>query len=182
MPSHFDIFNQFLRKYVEFADAELTDFNKDGHLDILLTNGDNWDLSRVKKNFHGVRIFMNNGSNQFAQTFFFPLYGTSKALARDFDDDGDLDIAAISFYDDLDQPEQGFVYLKNNGNSNFEASTTPAAANGKWLTMEASDIDKDGDIDIVLGSFIYSIAEMMSLINRGVEHFPQLLLLTNIKK
>ena len=27
MPSHFDIFNQFLRKYVEFADAELTDFN-----------------------------------------------------------------------------------------------------------------------------------------------------------
>lgn len=161
---------------------ELTDFNKDGHLDILLTNGDNWDLSRVKKNFHGVRIFMNNGSNQFAQTFFFPLYGTSKALARDFDDDGDLDIAAISFYDDLDQPEQGFVYLKNNGNSNFEASTTPAAANGKWLTMEASDIDKDGDIDIVLGSFIYSIAEMMSLINRGVEHFPQLLLLTNIKK
>ena len=27
MPSHFDIFNQFLRKYVEFTDAELTDFN-----------------------------------------------------------------------------------------------------------------------------------------------------------
>lgn len=27
MPLHFDIFNQFLRKYVEFADAELTDFN-----------------------------------------------------------------------------------------------------------------------------------------------------------
>ena len=27
MPSHFDIFNQFLRKYVEFTDAELLDFN-----------------------------------------------------------------------------------------------------------------------------------------------------------
>ena len=27
MPLHFDIFNQFLRKYVEFTDAELTDFN-----------------------------------------------------------------------------------------------------------------------------------------------------------
>ena len=161
---------------------EFVDFNKDGYLDILLTNGDNWDLSRVKKNFHGIRIFMNNGRNQFTQTFFFPLYGTSKALARDFDSDGDLDIAAISFYDDLDQPEQGFVYLKNNGNSFFEAASIPAAANGKWLTMEAVDIDKDGDIDIVLGSFIYSIAEMMGLINKGVAHFPQLLLLTNIKK
>lgn len=161
---------------------ELVDFNKDGHLDFLLTNGDNWDLSRVKKNFHGIRIFMNNGSNQFAQTFFFPLYGTSKALARDFDGDGDLDIAAISFYDDLDHPEQGFVYLKNNGNYFFDASTIPAAANGKWLTMETLDIDNDGDSDIVLGSFIYSIAEMIGLINKGVEHFPQLLLLTNIKK
>jgi hypothetical protein len=125
---------------------------------------------------------MNNGSNQFAQTFFFPLYGTSKALARDFDGDGDLDIAAISFYDDLDHPEQGFVYLKNNGNYFFDASTIPAAANGKWLTMETLDIDNDGDSDIVLGSFIYSIAEMIGLINKGVEHFPQLLLLTNIKK
>jgi CRP-like cAMP-binding protein len=27
MPLHFDIFNQFLRKYVEFTDAELLDFN-----------------------------------------------------------------------------------------------------------------------------------------------------------
>ena len=161
---------------------ELVDFNDDGNLDILLTNGDNWDLSRVKKNFHGVRIFMNNGHNKFSQTFFFPLYGTSKALARDFDGDGDLDIAAISFYDELEKPEQGFVYLKNMGNSYFEASSTPAAANGKWLTMEAADIDMDGDMDLVLGSFIYSISEMMGLINKGVEQFPQLLLLTNIKK
>ena len=27
MPLHFEIFNQFLRKYVEFTDAELLDFN-----------------------------------------------------------------------------------------------------------------------------------------------------------
>jgi hypothetical protein len=26
MPLHFEIFNQFLRKYVEFTDAELLDF------------------------------------------------------------------------------------------------------------------------------------------------------------
>lgn len=161
---------------------ELVDFNKDGHLDILYTNGDNWDLSRIKKNFHGIRIFMNNGKNQFTPSFFFPLYGTSKALARDFDGDGDLDIAAISFYDDLDQPEHGFVYLKNKRDAFFEAASTPAAANGKWLTMEVADIDKDGDLDIVLGSYIYSIAEMMGLINKGVAHFPQLLFLTNIKK
>ena len=30
---------------------ELVDFNQDGHPDILLTNGDNWDLSPIRKNF-----------------------------------------------------------------------------------------------------------------------------------
>lgn len=30
---------------------EMVDVNKDGYLDIVMTNGDNWDLSRVKKGF-----------------------------------------------------------------------------------------------------------------------------------
>ena len=161
---------------------ELVDFDKDGHLDILMTNGDNWDISRVKKRFHGVRILMNDGRNNFNETFFFPMYGASKAIARDFDGDGDIDIAAISFYDDLEKPEQGFIFLKNTGDAFFEATSIQDAANGKWLTMEAADIDQDGDTDIVLGSFIYSISEMMSLINKGVSHFPQLLVLVNNKK
>jgi hypothetical protein len=161
---------------------EMIDINKDGFLDIVMSNGDNWDLSRVKKRFHGVRILLNDKLNHFKESFFFPMYGASKAVARDFDGDGDLDIAAISFYDDLAKPEQGFIYFENTGNMQFAASTTPEAANGKWLTMEVADIDKDGDTDIVLGSFIYTFSEMTQLLMKGIEHFPQLLVLRNNKK
>lgn len=160
---------------------EMVDVNKDGYLDIVMTNGDNWDLSRVKKRFHGVRILINDKLNHFKESFFFPMYGASKAVARDFDGDGDLDIAAISFYDDLAKPGQGFIYFENTGNMQFSASSTPEAANGKWLTMEVADIDKDGDTDIVLGSFIYTFSEMTQLLMKGIEHFPQLLVLRNNK-
>ncbi|MEO6733413.1 MAG: VCBS repeat-containing protein [Ferruginibacter sp.] len=161
---------------------ELADFNKDGFPDILLTNGDNWDLSPIRKNYHGIRIFLNDGQDNFKEAWFYPLYGTSKAVARDFDNDGDLDIAAVSFYVDLEKPEQGFIYLSNEGGFNFKAYSTPEAATGKWLTMDAGDFDRDGDIDIVLGSYFQSVGELSKLIAKGILTFPQILVLTNQKK
>ena len=160
---------------------ELDDFNNDGHPDILLTNGDNWDLSPIRKNYHGIRILMNDGKNNFKIRRFFPLYGTSKAIARDFDHDGDLDIAAISFYDDPENPAQAFLYLENKGGLNFVPESTPLTANGKWLTMEVGDFDHDGDDDIALGSYIYSMGELTKLLKKGVESFPQAIILWNDK-
>ena len=52
---------------------ETVDFNNDGFLDILLTNGDNWDLSSIRKNYHGLRIYLNDGLNNFEESFFYPL-------------------------------------------------------------------------------------------------------------
>ncbi len=161
---------------------ETADFNKDGFKDILLTNGDNWDYSAIEKPYHGIRIFLNDKKDNFKEDFFYPLFGTSKAMARDFDNDGDLDVAAISFYADLAQPERSFIYLQNEGNFNFKAFSTPEAASGKWLTMEVGDFDKDGDEDIVLGSYFHTVGEMTKLIFKGIETFPQLLVLKNQKK
>jgi hypothetical protein len=160
---------------------ETADFNHDGHPDILLTNGDNWDLSPIRKYYHGIRIFMNDGKNNFKEKIFIPFYGASKAMACDFDGDGDLDIAAISFYDDPAIPEESFMYLQNNGNLKFTASTIKFAAKGKWLTMDIGDIDKDGDKDIFLGSYIYSMADVTKLLLKGVESFPQIIILRNEK-
>ncbi|MEM8969408.1 MAG: VCBS repeat-containing protein [Bacteroidota bacterium] len=137
---------------------ELADFNQDGRLDILYTNGDNADYSTVLKPYHGIRIFLQSAEGKFEEGYFLAMPGASKAVARDFDQDGDLDIAAISFFPDFEQtPERGFMYLENQSSGkllSFIAQTFPEAAYGHWLTMDAGDTDQDGDLDIVLGSFV----------------------------
>ncbi|HET6256952.1 MAG TPA: FG-GAP-like repeat-containing protein [Puia sp.] len=133
---------------------ELVDFNKDGYPDILYTCGDNADFSEVLKPYHGIYIYLNDGQNHFSQRYFFPMNGCYKAVARDFDGDGDLDIAAISFFADYKrQPEEGFVYLENIGGDDFRPYSLPEAERGKWLTMDVADMDGDGKPDIVLGNF-----------------------------
>jgi hypothetical protein len=133
---------------------ELADFNNDGFQDIVYTSGDNADFSPILKPYHGVYVFWNDGKNNFTQKYFFHINGCFKAMARDFDNDGDLDIATISFFADYkNRPEEGFVYLENEGINKFKPFSIPETNKGKWLTMDAGDLDGDGRIDIVLGNF-----------------------------
>lgn len=133
---------------------ELADFNKDGHPDILYTCGDNADYSAVLKPYHGIYIYLNDGSNHFKEAFFFAMHGCFKAMARDFDGDGDLDIASISFFADYaHHPEESFIYLENKGGMDFHPFSLPGTDAGRWLTMDAGDLDGDGRTDLVLGNF-----------------------------
>lgn len=135
---------------------ELADFNSDGHPDILMSNGDNGDFSVILKPYHGVRILENDGNNNFTERWFYPMPGACQATARDFDNDGDLDIAAISYFPDFDKhPERSFIYFENAGNNVFKPQTTPLASSGRWIVMEPADYDADGDLDIILGSLTF---------------------------
>jgi hypothetical protein len=137
------------------ASFQLVDMNRDGLPDILYTAGDNSDYSRILKPYHGVYIFTNQGNFQFKQTFFYPINGSTNAMAADFDLDGDMDIASIAFFADLkNKPEETFTYLENNGSpGTFWAKTAPIHQNGRWICMDVNDWDGDGDQDIVLGNY-----------------------------
>ncbi|MVM38013.1 VCBS repeat-containing protein [Spirosoma sp. HMF3257] len=139
---------------------ELADFNKDGFDDIVYVCGDNADKTPILKNYHGIYIFLNDGKSNFKQSYFYQLNGAYKAMVQDYDLDGDLDIAAISFFPDyLRYPEESFIYLKNKGNLKFDDYSFPEASKGRWVVMDAGDMDADGDIDLVLGSFVYFIPQ-----------------------
>lgn len=134
---------------------EVADLDADGRPDVLVTNGDNGEYASPLKNYHGVRAYLNRGGLKFEEAWFHPLNGTFRALARDFDQDGDQDVAAISFFPDyVSQPRESFVYFENLGGMKFQPATFPECITGRWLVMDAGDLDGDGDEDLALGSYI----------------------------
>jgi len=157
---------------------EVADFNKDGHFDFVYTNGDNADFSIILKPYHGVRIFMNDGNNQFKETWFYPMHGASEVKARDFDGDGDIDIAAISFFPDFNHELNSFLYFENNANG-FDAQTTPLAQSGRWLRMDAADIDQDGDQDLLLGALNFKPLVPSTLFTSWKQSGSSILILRN---
>jgi hypothetical protein len=160
---------------------EMDDFNGDGFPDLLVTNGDNGDYPPVMKPYHGIRVYLNDGNFHFSEKFFLHQNGVEKAVARDFDGDGDLDIASISYFPDYQHhPEEGFLYWENVLPFSFRPYSIKEAVSGRWLTMDAGDADNDGDIDIILGNAAFSLGHVPdSLMKHWKESSPPVLLLRN---
>ncbi|MEZ4970277.1 MAG: VCBS repeat-containing protein [Flavobacteriaceae bacterium] len=161
---------------------ELVDFNGDGYDDIVYVCGDNADKTPILKDYHGIYIFLNDGDLNFKQSFFYHLNGAYKALTRDYDLDGDPDIAAISFFPDYrGSPEESFVYLENKGDMKFEDYSFPESIKGRWIVMDAEDMDADGDIDLALGSFVYflPLGDTTGLGQKWLSNGPSIIVLEN---
>lgn len=135
---------------------EVADLNADGRPDFIVTNGDNGEYDSPTKKYHGVRLHLASGKGTYEEHLLFPLNGGYRALARDFDGDGDLDLAVNAYFPDYAQsPRESFVLLENRGALKFAPFTFRECISGRWLVMDAGDLDGDGDDDIVLGSYIH---------------------------
>jgi hypothetical protein len=51
-----------------------------------------------------------------------------------------------------------FIYLENLGDFNFKENIIEDVNFGRWFLLDKGDIDKDGDIDILISSFTYTFS------------------------
>ena len=131
---------------------QLVDFNQDGKEDILYSNGDNGDYTPLLKPYHGIHLYLRE-DEEYEESLFLPLNGVYQSEAIDFDQDGDMDIAAVSFHPDFaNNPQESFVIFINDGADNFTPYTIEQHADSRWMRFVTSDIDSDGDIDILLSA------------------------------
>ncbi|MGZ3833440.1 MAG: FG-GAP repeat domain-containing protein [Mucilaginibacter sp.] len=162
---------------------QLADLNHDGKLDLIYTCGYNYYDSRILKPYHGLYVFTNEGDWKFKQSYFYPINGCTKAIAADFDGDGDLDIATIAFFADFKgKPAESFVYFEQNKQLSFKPHAIPVSKYGRWMSMDVADVNNDGKPDIVLGNYSKGFILQQDLVPFWDEHLPFIILENHNKK
>jgi hypothetical protein len=134
---------------------QLVDLDRDGDLDVLATNGDMFD-DDILKPYHGVQWLENRGGLRFEARPLARLAGAHRAVAADLDGDGDLDVVASAFTGAVAGEAAarlpGLVWLEQVKRGRFERRTI-AVGQPSYPTLDASDVDGDGDVDVVVGIF-----------------------------
>lgn len=130
----------------------LSDLDKDGDIDILYSNGDAFDyIPPQGRPWHGVQWLENKGNLDFEFHRLCSFTGATNVRAADFDNDGDLDLAAVSAFNIWNDPASlSFIWLENDGNMNFtrrEVEKIPT----HLLVCEPGDFNNDGLTDVVTG-------------------------------
>ena len=131
-----------------------TDLDQDGDQDFLIAIGDNLELiNNAAQPWHGVKWLENKGDWNFESHQIASVGGIYGVAPADFDGDGDIDVAAVSIFNDWSQEDAAsVVWLENDGKQNFR--TWQVASEPIQLScVTCGDVNNDGTPDIVTGSF-----------------------------
>ena len=162
---------------------QLADIDHDGKPDLIYTCGYNYHDSRILKPYHGLYIFKNMGNWDFKQQYFYPINGCTKAIAADFDGDGDLDIATSAFFADLqNNPSEGFIYFEQVKPFEFKPHAIPISKYGRWMSMDVADLNNNGKPDIILGNYSGGFLFQRGLTPFWNKKLPLIVLENNFKK
>lgn len=129
------------------------DVNKDGSLDVVVSNRDH----------NTIFVLRNNGNGTFSAAVSFPAADApNTVITADVDRDGDLDVVTGNFFSSV-------AILRNNGNGTFAPPETYAIG-GEIVGVAAGDIDNDGHLDVVAANFTPLVPDdkpLAVLLNNG---------------
>jgi hypothetical protein len=130
----------------------LADLDADGDDDILYTNGDAFDYTPPRpRPWHGIQWLENDGALNFTFHRLVDYPGAYGSSAADFDGDGDLDIVAVSAFNEWESPAaQSVIWLENLGGAAF-ARHDIANDPTHQITVAVGDYNGDGRPDLVTG-------------------------------
>ena len=127
----------------------ISDFNTDGLTDIIYTNLEaDYDIHDGVISFSYYSYILlgdGNGNFSISDTLIAPFYISSKCALGDFNEDGSIDIAFLSY---TDTDNDSIAVYHGNGTGNFSEATKFVIGKG-GRKYDVADFNGDGHLDII---------------------------------